>query len=893
MARRIVVVGAGMVGARVVGDLVARGATTGPDAAEVVLLGEERHAPYDRVHLSSYASGASAASLSLLEPSVVDDPRVDLCLGLGVDDLDLAAKLVRLADGTALTYDALVLATGSTPFVPPIAGREREGCFVYRTLDDLDAIRSRTEGARHATVIGGGLLGLEAADAMRGFGLAATVVEFAPRLMPAQLDDGGAALLRREVEALGIEVRVATATASIDGDDASGVTGLTFADGTTLATDLVVFSAGIRPRDDLARAGGLTVGERGGIVVDERCRTSAPDVWAVGECALAHERIWGLVAPGYDMAAVVADQLTGTDASFAPTDLSTRLKLLGVEVASVGESTRTGDDVLEVVATDPVAGVHQRLVLDAAGERLLGAVLVGDTAPYGRLLGMARRGTPVGGSPRALLAPVVEGGGGPADDDLVCTCNNVAYCDLRAAVRDAGVTDVAALMEHTRAGTGCGSCVGTCKGVLDTELEAMGVVVDRSLCPHFAHTRQDLFDLVLVEGLRTFGEVLERHGTGRGAGCATCKPAVASILASLWNEHPLDDAHVGLQDTNDRFLANIQKDGTYSVVPRVPGGEITPAKLKVIAEVAADHDLYTKITGGQRIDLFGARLDELPVIWERLVAAGFESGQAYGKSVRTVKSCVGLTWCRYGVQDSTALAIALEERYRGLRAPHKLKFAVSGCSRECAEAQSKDVGVIATEQGWNLYVAGNGGMTPRHATLLATDLDTATLVRFVDRFLMYYVRTADKLQRTARWLEALDGGIDQVRRVVVDDALGLAATLEAMMARHVGSYADEWAATLADERKLAAFRHFANDDAPDPDLAYARVRGQRQPLPLVVEPPRSRDDDPLLVGAAVPVAGLGGSDDGNVASPWSWDDDAVGFHDDLALSDDPSSDEVP
>ncbi len=464
---------------------------------------------------------------------------------------------------------------------------------------------------------------------------------------------------------------------------------------------------------------------------------------------------------------------------------------------------------------------------------MLGAVLVGDVSAYGRLLGMVRRGAELTDSPRALLAPPATGGGadGPDEHDLVCTCNTVSYGDLRAAIREGGCATVGDLSAATDAGTGCGSCLVTCGSVLKQELAASGVELDTALCEHFAYSRQELFDLVRVHDVTSFPELLEQYGTGPG--CEVCKPTVASILATHFNEYVLGDDRGPLQDSNDRFLANIQKDGTYSVIPRIPGGEITPEKLLVIAEVARDFDLYTKITGGQRIDLLGARLDQLPAIWQRLVDAGFESGHAYGKAVRTVKSCVGTTWCRYGVQDSTALAVMLEERYRGLRSPHKLKFAVSGCSRECAEAQSKDVGVIATEEGWNLYVGGNGGMRPRHGKLLATDLDTEALVRLIDRFVVYYVRTADKLQRTANWLEELDGGIDHVRDVVVEDSLGLAEELEAAMERHVGTYEDEWARTLADPERVAEFRHFVNDDTPDPDLSYVRERGQRQPLPLV------------------------------------------------------------
>jgi nitrite reductase (NADH) large subunit len=330
-----------------------------------------------------------------------------------------------------------------------------------------------------------------------------------------------------------------------------------------------------------------------------------------------------------------------------------------------------------------------------------------------------------------------------------------------------------------------------------------------------------------VERIESFPELLRRHGRGRG--CDICKPAVASILASLWNDYVLTDQHTPLQDTNDRFLANLQKDGSYSVVPRIPGGEITPEKLMVLGRVAARYDLYTKITGGQRIDLFGARLEQLPAIWRELVDAGFETGHAYGKAVRTVKSCVGSTWCRYGVQDSVGMAIHLENRYKGLRAPHKIKLAVSGCTRECAEAQSKDVGVIATERGWNLYVGGNGGMKPRHADLFATDLDDATLVRYIDRFLMFYVHTADRLQRTAVWLDHLDGGLDYLRQVVIDDSLGIAAELEGQMARVVDSYRCEWQATLADPERLKRFRPFVNSAAADDQVVFVRERGQKRP----------------------------------------------------------------
>ena len=414
------------------------------------------------------------------------------------------------------------------------------------------------------------------------------------------------------------------------------------------------------------------------------------------------------------------------------------------------------------------------------------------------------------------------------DEAQVCSCNDVTKAQIVHAVAEDGCETVADVKACTRAGSTCGSCVPLVKNIIEEHFAAVGKVVDKGLCEHFRLTRQELFDVVAVHGYRRFDDIVEAHGTGRG--CDVCKPAIASILASQFNGHVLDADTRRLQDTNDAYLANIQRNGTYSVVPRIPGGEITPEKLIVIGEVARDFNLYTKITGGQRIDLFGARMEELPAIWRRLVDAGFESGHAYGKSLRTVKSCVGSTWCRFGVQDSVGLAIALELRYRGLRSPHKLKGGVSGCARECAEARSKDFGIIATEKGWNLYVGGNGGAVPAHARLLAGDLDTETLISYLDRYLMYYIRTADRLQRTAGWIDSLEGGLDRVREVVVEDSLGLGAELEAEMARHVGSYFDEWRATLEDPDKLSRFVSFVNaPDTPDPAISFTEERGQIKP----------------------------------------------------------------
>lgn len=799
------------------------------------MLGEEPRPAYDRMHLTSVLEGADPSSLRLGAADLYESSGVRLLAGERAVAIDTAARVVTTGSAGDLAYDHLVLATGSAPFVPPVPGRDLAGVFVYRTLDDVEAIRSWAAACERGVVVGGGLLGLEAAGALRALGVRTTVVELADRLMAVQLDAAGGATLARRIEALGIDVRTGAAVAEVVATPDGRVAGLAFGDpgdggGAPVEAEIVVVAAGIRPRDELARACGLAMGERGGVAVDDRMLTSDPHISAIGEVA-AHRggRPYGLVGPGYQQAEVAADRLAGGGASFEGADLSTRLKLLGVEVASVGDGLARTPDAEAIVLSDPVAGVYKKLVLSGDGRRVLGGVLVGDAGAYGAILQHVRGGLAVPDHPQRLVLPAGDAGSpGPALGDLpdaasICSCHNVTKGAVCAAIADGGLTDVAAVKGATRAGAGCGSCVPVLSDLLHDELRRSGREVVVRLCEHFARTRAELFEIVRATGIRSFAELIDRFGTG--SGCEVCKPAVASMLASLGTGHILDGEQASLQDTNDHLLANMQRDGTYSVVPRVPGGEITPARLIALGEVARDFDLYTKITGGQRIDLFGARIDQLPAVWRRLIDAGFESGHAYGKAVRTVKSCVGDTWCRYGVQDSVGMAIRLELRYRGLRSPHKIKLAVSGCARECAEAQSKDVGVIATERGWNLHVGGNGGMRPQHARLLAEDLDDEGLVRAVDRVLMYYVRTADRLERTATWLNKLEGGLDHLRAVVLDDALGIGADLDA-------DNECEWKATLADPERLAHFRSFVNSDEPDDSLAYVRVRDQRQPVEL-------------------------------------------------------------
>ncbi|MDZ5601820.1 nitrite reductase large subunit NirB [Pseudomonas sp. RP23018S] len=829
--QNLVIIGNGMVGHHCVEQLIDRGALS---RYRIHVFSEEPLRAYDRVHLSEYFGGRDAESLALGDAALYRRAGVTLHLGVPVLEIDRARQEVITANG-CLAYAHLVMATGSYPFVPPIEGAAGDSRLVYRTLADLDTIRAAAGNARRGVVVGGGLLGLEAANALRSLGLEAHVVEFAPRLMPVQLDEAGGVALKARIEALGVQVHLSRSTQSITPGDHYRFR-MNFAGDEYLETDLVVFSAGIRPQDALAKACGLDLGARGGIAIDGDCRSSDPHIHAIGECAAWNGSVFGLVAPGYQMARSVAAQLCGIETdTFAGADMSTKLKLLGVDVGSIGDAQGASAGARSYRFIDEATASYRRLVVSADGKQAIGAVLVGDNRYYDTLLQYIQNGLKLPADPASLILPQGEAAPALGVDALpatatVCSCHNVTKGAICCAI-DAGCGDLAALKGQTKAATGCGGCAGLLKQVFEHELTARGVTVDNSLCEHFAFTRQALYSLVRVEGIETFDELLARHGKGH-LGCDICKPVVGSILASCWNRPIMEPWLVPLQDTNDTFMANMQKNGTYSVVPRIPAGEITPDGLIAIGAVAKKYDLYTKITGGQRIDLFGAQLHELPDIWAELIAAGFETGHAYGKSTRTVKSCVGSTWCRYGVQDSVHMALRIEHRYKGLRSPHKLKFAVSGCTRECAEAQSKDVGVIATEKGWNLYVSGNGGMRPRHAELFATDLDDDTLIRYIDRFLMLYIRTADKLQRTSVWRESLEGGLDYLKAVVIDDSLGLAGELEAQMQLVVDRYECEWANALDDPEKLKRFRTFVNAAGADPDVQFVKERGQRRPARL-------------------------------------------------------------
>lgn len=824
----VVIIGNGMVGHRFIEELIDKAT---PEQFAITVFCEEPRVAYDRVHLSAYFSHHTAEELSLVREGYYEKHQVNLLLGERAITLNREEKLIHSNTGRAVHYDTLILATGSYPWIPPIAGAEGSDCFVYRTIEDLNAIEACARRSKRGAVIGGGLLGLEAAGALKNLGIETHVIEFAPVLMAEQLDTQGGEQLRRKIEQMGVQVHTGKNTRQIVHHAKGGKT-LEFADGSALDVDFIVFSTGIRPQDKLAQQCGLALGQRGGVAINDRCQTSDAAIYAIGECAAWQDRIYGLVAPGYKMAQVASDALVGRDSVFAGADMSAKLKLLGVDVGGIGDAHGRTPGARSYIWLDEQQHVYKRLIVSEDNKTLLGAVLVGDTSDYGNLLQLALNHIALPENPALLILPAGSGEK-PAlgvdslpDSAQICSCFDVSKGDIVNAVQ-AGCHTVAALKAETRAGTGCGGCIPLITQVLNAELSRQGIEVNHHLCEHFAYSRQELYHLIRVEEIKSFDALLAKYG--QGYGCEVCKPTVGSLLASCWNEYILKPQHTPLQDSNDLYLGNIQKDGTYSVIPRTAGGEITPQGLMTLGEVARQYNLYTKITGSQRIGLFGAQRDDLPAIWSQLIAAGFETGQAYAKALRMAKTCVGSSWCRYGVGDSLGFGIELENRYKGIRTPHKMKFGVSGCTRECAEAQGKDVGVIATEKGWNLYVCGNGGMKPRHADLLAADLDRDTLLQYLDRFMMFYIRTGDRLQRTSLWLESMDGGIDYLRSVIIDDRLGLNAQLEQELTRLRADVRCEWTATVNDPQQQAHFATFVNSPQRDPLVQHVSEREQHRP----------------------------------------------------------------
>ncbi|KAJ9619168.1 hypothetical protein H2203_008497 [Taxawa tesnikishii (nom. ined.)] len=840
---------------------------------DIIVIGEEAHLAYNRVGLTSFFQHRQVENLYLNPKewySSMPEGSLNYHLNTLVTSIDSKNKIVETSQGTTVPYDILVLATGSDAVLPRhTPGHDAKGVFVYRTIEDLEklisfsATRKGTVGA----VVGGGLLGLEAAKAMMDLEEFSKVklIERNRWVLSRQLDGDAGGMVVEQVRALGLDVLLSKRVGKINTDADNFVTGVTFEDGESMDCSCICFAIGIKARDELARKAGIKCADRGGgIVINPDLSTSEPDIYAIGECASWESQTFGLIAPGIEMADVLAFNLTQAKAhsprKFKRPDLSTKLKLLGVEVASFGDFFADRDGPKELPAKrhgnkkegtvdarervknltdgpppppvkaltykDPFQQVYKKYLFTMDGKYLLGGMMIGDTKDYVKLVPMVKNQKPLEVPPSEFIVGASKGDDDAddlADDTQICSCHNVLKGDVTRAVKDGTCKSIGDVKSCTKAGTGCGGCMPLVQTIFNKTMASMGQEVKNHLCPHFEYSRADLFNIIYVKKMQEFTEVMKQCGKEPDSvGCEVCKPAIGSIIASLFNKHILDKERHGLQETNDRFLANIQRNGTFSVIPRVAGGEITADKLIVIGTVAKKYNLYCKITGGQRIDMFGARKQELLAIWQELIDGGMESGHAYAKSLRTVKSCVGTTWCRFGIGDSVGMAIRLEERYKSIRAPHKIKGGVSGCVRECAEAQNKDFGLIATEKGFNVFVGGNGGAKPRHSELLAKDVPPDDVIPMLDRYLAFYLRTADKLQQSP-------GGIKYLQEVILEDKLGICADLEQQMEDLVGSYFDEWAEVLKSPERRALFSQFANTDEGAESVEPIVERGQTRP----------------------------------------------------------------
>jgi len=876
--KRLVVVGLGMVGIAFIEKLLKYDAKR--REYNITIIGEEPHLAYNRVGLTSFFQHRMVENLYLNPKEWYESmPEGSLSYHLNtlITDIDSQAKVVKTAEGKSIFYDILVLATGSNAVLPRhTPGHDGKGVFVYRTIADLQSlidfasVKTGTNGA----VVGGGLLGLEAAKAMMDLNKFKKIklIERNRWVLSRQLDEDAGDMVVGQVRKLGLDVLLSKRVGRINTDVENNVIGVTFEDGESMECSCVCFAIGVRARDDLARKSGIKCAERGGgIVIKPDLTTSIPDIYAIGECASWESQTFGLIAPGVEMAEVLAFNLTQAKSHsprvFKRPDLSTKLKLLGVEVASFGDffadrdgpkelpvrNIRTKEDqkrrdsvqnltsgpppppVKALTYKDPFTQVYKKYLFTLDGKYLLGGMMIGDTKDYIKLVPIVKQQKALEVSPSEFIIGAQKSGEDDtddlSDDTQICSCHNVSKGDITKVVKVGTCKSIGDVKACTKAGTGCAGCMPLVQTIFNKTMASMGQEVKNHLCPHFEYSRADLFNIIYVRKLQSFEEIMRAAGKDPNSlGCEVCKPAVGSILASLFNKHIIDKDRRGLQDTNDKFLANIQRNGTFSVIPRVPGGEITPDKLIVIGTVAKKYGLYTKITGGQRIDMFGAKKQDLVNIWTELIEGGMESGHAYAKSLRTVKSCVGTTWCRFGIGDSVGMAVRLEERYKSIRAPHKIKGGVSGCVRECAEAQNKDFGLIATEKGFNIFVGGNGGAKPRHSELLAKDVPPDDVIPILDRYLSFYIRTADKLQRTARWIENLPGGIKYLREVILEDKLGICADLEKQMEELVESYFCEWTEVVKNPERRKQFMQFANTSENIVDtIEPVQDRGQQRP----------------------------------------------------------------
>lgn len=789
--RKLVVIGNGMAGARTVEEILARG---GGSQFDITMFGDEANGNYNRILLSSVLNGSYREDEIFLNPlDWYRQNEIRLLAGTRAAGILRRAKLVFAEDGTPEPYDKLIIATGSRPFLPTIEGLKmpdgkfKPGVFVFRTLEDCRGIAAYAQGKESAAVIGGGLLGLEAARGLQNFGLEVNVVHLGGHLMQQQLDPSAGAILKTSMEDLGVKVLLKKNTTAILGQDR--VLGLRFSDGQALECDMVVVSAGIEANWEIAAGCGLPI-ERG-IVVDDQMRTEDPDIYAVGECAQHRGITYGLVAPLWDQAKVLADHVTGKNvhAAYHGSKTATKLKVMGVEVASMGivEPRDPEDEVVQF--SEPKRGTYKKLIIREG--RLVGGILLGDIGKAAYLMQAFDRNTPL---PEERLQLLFDIGDPPKQVTFeemnaatqICNCNGVRKGAIVACVKN-GKRSAKAVMEATRAGLGCGSCKAMVKEIVEW---ACGGKTEEDPSAHYyvpgiPLTKPELIRAIRERELRSVSAVFDYLAGGREDPAS--KPGLASLLKTIWHDEYEDERDARF--INERVHANIQKDGTFSVVPQIPGGITSPAQLRRIADVAERYRVpVIKLTGGQRIDLLGLRKDDLPNVWRDLDMA---SGYAYGKSYRTCKSCVGSDFCRFGLGDSISLALRIEREFQGIDSPHKMKLATAGCPRNCSEAMVKDLGAVAVGGGkWEIYVGGAAGSSVRKGDVLGTVSSEDDVLLYMGRFIQYYRENAKYLERPYGFVERL--GIDKIRAVVLEDSEGIAEHLDREIAASKAAYKDPW-----------------------------------------------------------------------------------------------------
>jgi len=753
--KQLVVVGNGMAGVACVEQILKLG-----NDFDITIFGDETHVNYNRILLSMVLAGEkSAEDIVLNDLDWYRRNGIRARLGVRIANIDRDARVVMDQEGLATPFDKLILATGSSAFIPPIAGVEKKNVHVFRTLDDARALLEKARKGCKAVVIGGGLLGLEAARGLQLRGCDVSVVHLFETLMERQLDSAGGAYLRRQIESMGIRVLLPKQTLALVGN--GRVDGLRFASGEELETDLVVIAAGIKPNSELARKAGLEVGR--GIVVNDYMETSDPNIFAVGECTEHRGQTFGLVAPLMEQGKVLAATITGNRGpAFAASAPAAKLKIMGVEIFSAGSTDDAEPGVETVRYEDPSQGIYKKLVLK--NNRLRGVILVGDTSDERRYTQWLREETDLSAQRRHLLFPPPETDAGlevaaMPDSEIVCGCNGVSKGAIIEAIHEHDITTLSHLKTCTRASTSCGSCTGLCQQLLRAVAPEFQEETRTTLCSCLPFSYEQLRDIMRGQQLKSVQEVLNIYGNRKG--CEVCKPALSYMLDMLWCGGHEEDRSARF--INDRVHANIQKDGTFSVIPRMRGGVTSPAELRRIADVAEKYKVrMVKVTGSQRLDLLGVKKADLPQVWADL---GMPSGQAYSKGVRMVKTCVGTEFCRFGVQDSTSAGIELERRLENLFTPHKVKMGVVGCPRNCAEATVKDIGMVGQEGSWQVVVGGAAGKSVRKADLLITVETTEAALEACDLFFQYYRENANYLERTYDFVERL--GIEKIRKETV------------------------------------------------------------------------------------------------------------------------------